>query len=72
MAGDPLYVPLLLGLGVDELSMTPTMLPAVKFIIRAMKLSEAQALAAEALRQTDPKKTQALVEAFYQERTKAG
>ena len=72
MAGDPLYVPLLLGLGVDELSMTPTMLPAVKFIIRAMRMSDARALAAEALRQTDPKKTQALVEAFYQERTKAG
>jgi phosphotransferase system enzyme I (PtsI) len=68
MAGDSIYVPLLLGLGVDELSMTPTLLPAVKFLIRAMKLSDAQALAAEALKQTDPKKTYALVEAFYNER----
>ena len=71
MAGDALYAPLLLGLGVDELSMTPTLLPAVKFIIRAMKLSDAQALATEALRQTDPKKTAALVEAFYRERVKS-
>jgi phosphotransferase system enzyme I (PtsI) len=71
MAGDSVYVPLLLGLGVDELSMTPTLLPAVKFIIRAMKMSDAKALAAEALRQTDPKKTYALVEAFYNERVKA-
>lgn len=70
MAGDALYAPLLLGLGVDELSMTPILLPAVKFIIRAMKLSDARALAAEALRQTDPKKTAALVEAFYHERVK--
>jgi phosphotransferase system enzyme I (PtsI) len=71
MAGDSIYVPLLLGLGVDELSMTPTLLPAVKFLVRAMKMSDARALAAEALRQTDPKKTQALVEAFYRERVKA-
>ncbi|MBI2814920.1 MAG: phosphoenolpyruvate--protein phosphotransferase [Opitutae bacterium] len=70
MAGDALYAPLLLGLGVDELSMTPTLLPAVKYVVRAMKMSDAQALAAEALRQTDPKKTAALVEAFYRERMK--
>jgi phosphotransferase system enzyme I (PtsI) len=71
MAGDSVYVPLLLGLGVDELSMTPTLLPAVKFIIRAMKMSDARELAAVALRQTDPKKTYSLVEAFYNERVKA-
>lgn len=71
MAGDPVFVPLLLGLGVDELSMTPTMMPAVKFIVRAMRLSEAQAMANEALAQTDPKKTFALVEAFYRARVQA-
>ena len=68
MAGDPVYVPLLLGLGVDELSMTPTLLPAVKFLVRAMKLSDAQNLAREALAQTDAKKTYALIEAFYNAR----
>lgn len=71
MAGDALYAPLLLGLGVDELSMTPTLLPVVKYIIRAMKMSDARALADEALRQTDPKKTAALVETFYRERVKS-
>jgi phosphotransferase system enzyme I (PtsI) len=71
LAGDSIYAPLLLGLGVDELSMTPTLLPSVKFIIRAMKLSDARTLATEALRQTDAKKTYALVEAFYNERVKA-
>lgn len=65
MAGDPVFVPLLLGLGFDELSMTPTMLPAVKFIVRAMHLSDARDLAKEALTLTDPKKTFALIEAFY-------
>jgi phosphotransferase system enzyme I (PtsI) len=70
MAGDPVYVPLLLGLGVDELSMSPTLLPSVKFLIRAMKMSDAKKLAKEALAQTDPKQTHALVEAFYNERMK--
>jgi phosphotransferase system enzyme I (PtsI) len=60
----------MLGLGVDELSMTPTLLPAVKFIIRATKMSDARQLAADALKQTDPKKTYALIEAFYNERVK--
>jgi phosphotransferase system enzyme I (PtsI) len=70
MAGDPVYVPLLLGLGVDELSMTPPLLPAVKFLVRAMKLADARQLAQDALAQTDPKKTFALIEAFYNERMK--
>ena len=70
MAGDAIYAPLLLGLGVDELSMTPTLLPSVKFIIRATKMSDARQLASDALKQTDPKKTYALIEAFYNERVK--
>ncbi|MDD3179700.1 MAG: phosphoenolpyruvate--protein phosphotransferase [Opitutaceae bacterium] len=70
MAGDPIYAPLLLGLGVDELSMTPPSLPAVKYLIRAIKLAEAQKLAADVIRETDPKKAFALVEAFYQEHMK--
>jgi phosphoenolpyruvate-protein phosphotransferase (PTS system enzyme I) len=45
MAGDPVYVPLLLGLGVDELSAAPASIPQVKFLIRRLKMSEAQALA---------------------------
>ena len=49
MAGDPVMVPLLLGLGVDELSVTPSLLPAAKFLIRRLKMVEAQELAAFAL-----------------------
>ncbi len=68
MAGDPVYTPLLLGLGVDELSMSPTLLPAVKFLVRAMKMTDARKLAADALAQSDQKQTYALIEAFYNER----
>jgi len=49
MAGDPAAIPLLVGLGVDELSATPAVLPAAKFLLRRLKLAEAKALAAEAL-----------------------
>ena len=49
MAGDPALAPLLLGLGVDELSAAPPLVPQVKFIIRRLKLSEAKALADFAL-----------------------
>jgi len=49
MAGDPVLVPLLLGLGVDELSCAPSLVPPVKFLVRRLKLAEAQELAAFAL-----------------------
>ena len=49
MAGDPVLVPLLLGLGVDELSAAPAMVPQIKFLIRRLKISEARELAAFAL-----------------------
>ena len=49
MAGDPVLVPLLLGLGVDELSAAPPTVPQLKFLIRRLKISEARQLAAFAL-----------------------
>ncbi|HYV27525.1 MAG TPA: phosphoenolpyruvate--protein phosphotransferase, partial [Candidatus Eisenbacteria bacterium] len=49
MAGDPIMIPLLVGLGVHELSATPGMVPQIKFLIRRMKLSVAKELADFAL-----------------------
>ena len=49
MAGDPVLVPLLLGLGVDELSVTPPLVPSIKFLIRRLKMEEAKKLANFAL-----------------------
>jgi phosphotransferase system enzyme I (PtsI) len=40
MAGDPDYLPILLGLGFDELSMSPTSIPRVKDILRRCSRSE--------------------------------
>lgn len=49
MAGDPVLAPLLLGLGIDELSSAPSLVPPLKFLIRRLKLTEARELAAFAL-----------------------
>jgi len=49
MAGDPTLVPLLIGLGVDELSAAPPLLAQLKYLIRRLKLSDARELAAFAL-----------------------
>jgi phosphotransferase system enzyme I (PtsI) len=48
-AGDPSVVPLLVGLGIDELSATPAAVPAVKFILRRLRLGEARVAAEKAL-----------------------
>jgi phosphotransferase system enzyme I (PtsI) len=50
MAGDPALTPLLLGLGVDELSTAPSLVPQVKFLIRHLKMKEARELADFALK----------------------
>ena len=49
MAGDPALVPLLIGLGVDELSAAPALLPRLKYLVRRLKLSDARELATFAL-----------------------
>ena len=40
MAGEPLYAPILLGLGVDELSMNPQAIPLVKNAIRSINTAD--------------------------------
>lgn len=70
MAGDPVLVPLLLGLGVDALSMTPPLIPAVRYLVRAMKMTDAKKLAKEALGMASPKDILTRCLDFYSERTK--
>jgi phosphoenolpyruvate-protein phosphotransferase (PTS system enzyme I) len=67
MAGDPIYLPLLLGLGVDEISVVPSALPVSKFLIRNVSHEEMAELARRALAQDDPKLIFAEAERFYRE-----
>lgn len=49
MAGDPKFVPLLLGLGLDEFSVSGSVIPEIKKVIRQMPYALAQEIAKEAL-----------------------
>ena len=49
LAGDPLAIPILIGLGVTELSMASGSIPKAKQIIRALTRKDAQTVAGQAL-----------------------
>ncbi len=53
VAGDVYALPILLGLGLDTLSVSPPYLPAVKHIVAQTPLAEAEALADEVLAAPD-------------------
>jgi phosphotransferase system enzyme I (PtsI) len=63
MAGEPLYLPILLGLGIDELSMNPLCILKIKKILRSISYHDAQQLAA----QVDQFKTATEIENFIQQ-----
>lgn len=67
LAANPRATPILVGLGVDELSASPVYLPEIKRIIRLMCLDEAQALAARALRAESAAEVEAMVEAWLED-----
>jgi phosphotransferase system enzyme I (PtsI) len=54
MAADPLMTALLMGLGIDELSVTPRAVPLVKDAVRSLDFRQALKLAGEALQCETP------------------
>ena len=61
MAGDPMTAVLLVGLGVDELSMGSVVIPEVKALIRGITLTQAREFGREALRLPTAEQVRALV-----------
>ncbi|MEW6244412.1 MAG: phosphoenolpyruvate--protein phosphotransferase [Bacillota bacterium] len=61
MAGEPLSIPLLIGFGLDELSMNPRAIPEAKEIIRRVDTGTAKALADQAVLCETPEDVKALV-----------
>ncbi len=61
LAGDPQATALLIGLGVDELSCTPTALPRVRAAVRTISRTAAHDLATRALAATDAAEVRALL-----------
>ena len=45
MSGDPIFTPVLLGMGMDEISTSPVMVPEIKKIVRSITYKEAQEIA---------------------------
>ncbi|MGA2139015.1 MAG: phosphoenolpyruvate--protein phosphotransferase [Verrucomicrobiia bacterium] len=66
MAGEPLFAPLLLGMGIDELSAAAASLPRVKEVIRRLKFGEAQELAAASLHTNSGREVIAMLNALLQ------
>jgi phosphoenolpyruvate-protein phosphotransferase len=61
LAGDPQAIPVLLGLGVNELSADVPLVPAVKARVRALSMAECRATALEALDAADGAEVRAIV-----------
>jgi len=64
IAGNPLFVPLLLGLGLYDLSMPPMMLPKIKPVISKVKISDCQDLVEKVLKLKTEKDVQKRVKKF--------
>ncbi|NTV51901.1 MAG: phosphoenolpyruvate--protein phosphotransferase [Candidatus Firestonebacteria bacterium] len=63
IAGDPLYLPLLLGLGFRNLSVAPVLIPDLAAAVAGLKISEAEDLAARCLRLSTADEIEALLRA---------
>jgi phosphoenolpyruvate-protein phosphotransferase (PTS system enzyme I) len=61
MAGESLYVPILLGLDLDELSMNAYSIPRVKKIIRGLNHSHCKQLVKEVLAMDSARESENLV-----------
>jgi len=62
LASEPLAAPLLVGLGVHELSAVGSVIPQLKTVLSRVTLAQCQALAHEALSQSEPAQVRALAQ----------
>ena len=65
MAGDPFNLPILMGLGMDELSMNPQTIPMAKNVIRALSAADTQPFLDDVLKQTTAGDVENLVREAY-------
>ncbi|MDR2210969.1 MAG: phosphoenolpyruvate--protein phosphotransferase [Spirochaetaceae bacterium] len=68
LAGDSAVAPLLLGMGLDEFSMTAQSIPRIKELIRSLDFASCKILAEESLTLSSCKEIQALVNRWLKER----
>jgi phosphotransferase system enzyme I (PtsI) len=68
LAGNPLATVMLLGLGLDEFSMVPSVIPEVKKIIRSTNFEEARGVAEQVLRMPLSADVREFLESYMRER----
>ena len=66
IAGDAIMVPVLLGLGVDELSLVASGLPAIKYLLRSLDMTAMRELADNMLQGKDTAEVLEMAEQFYE------
>lgn len=64
LGGDPEWAPLLLALGAGELSMSPSAIPEVRFLLRHCQRPELEALSARVLAAADAARTRGMLREF--------
>ncbi|MGH7079659.1 MAG: putative PEP-binding protein, partial [Acetobacteraceae bacterium] len=64
MAANPLFTPLLLGLGLRSFSMNAAAVPRVKQAVRALRADDCARLAHRIMERSDPEQIRSLVENF--------
>ncbi len=62
MAGEPLYIPILLGFQLDELSMNPVSIPRVKKIIRSLSMEDCFSMLTQVMQMRHPQEIHQLVQ----------
>ncbi len=67
LGGDPLAAPVLIGLGVDELSLNAGGIPHIKSIVRKVDLPKARKLAEKILETESAIEARKLVQSFLEE-----
>lgn len=65
MASHPIHIPILLGLGLDEFSLNPQSIPAVKSMIRSLDIKDTRLFIQEVLNETKSSDIMELVRASY-------
>lgn len=70
MAADPFAAPLLVGLGLESLSVSPAIIPQIKKIIRSISFDEAKKLAEKCLTLTTEKEINDVLHHFYNKKIK--
>src|ERR1051325_4242070 len=68
MAGNPLAVPLLIGFGIDEMSVVPGILPEIKKIVRSLRYDRLREIAAEVLKFPTAEESESYLRIFLREK----